>query len=320
MEKDNFNEELTILLNNQINSIEILKNNIDNELFDAFNLILENKGKLVFSGVGKSGHIGRKCAASYSSTGTSSIYLEPLDAAHGDLGMIEGCSVAILISHSGNTKEMMDIIPVIKKLNLKIICITSNSNSSMAKIADVHINTMVEKENCPHNLAPTISTTTSMTILDTLMVLLMKEKKFQKEHFALYHPAGSLEKKLLFKVENIMKKQESGLNKSDSVVTVISEMTKIGKGIVPIIEDNNLIGVITDGDLRRAMENYKEEIFNISIEDFMTTNFKSIEKDIFAVEALRILKDNQITVIPVIENEKIIGIIHIHDILNEGIK
>jgi len=320
MDFNEFETEFEILLNNQIHSLKLLQGKIEKDLFGIFKLIISTNKKIIFSGVGKSGHIGKKATASFSSTGVSSIYLEPLDAMHGDLGMVEGCGIAILISHSGNTKELIALVPSLKKLGLEIVSITSNPDSKLANLSDYHINTRVEKENCPHNLAPTISTTTTLFILDALMVLLMKEKKFNKEDFALYHPAGALGKRLLLKVENIAKTNCETVDVGCGIVEVIDKISKIGKGLVPIVEKEKFIGVITDGDLRRALEKYRKNIFDIEIKKITTFNSKRLSKGTLCSEALGIMENHNITALPIIEKGKVYGIVNIHDILDEGIK
>lgn len=313
-------EEASALFEKYSSALNLTKNNLNENFTQAFELLLNVKGRIIFSGVGKSGHIGKKAAASFASTGNISLYVDPVEALHGDLGMIGEGDCIVLLSHSGNTQEMVNLLPSLRHFNVKTIAITSNDNSKLAKFCDVHINTCVKEEICPHNLAPTTSTTITLAILDILMVLLMKEKEFEKEQFALFHPAGSLGKKLLLKVEDIVERNAFSVSLQNSFLDVIDTMSSGGKGIVPVVENENIIGIITDGDVRRSLETYKGEVFDKSVEFIMTKNPKIVNSNELAVDVLNLMETYNITAIPVVENEKYIGVISIHDILKEGLR
>ncbi len=313
-------EEAIILFDELKSSIEKLKSNLDDNFSNSINLILNSSGRLIFMGIGKSGHIGKKAAASFASTGTNSQFIDPIHAQHGDFGMISNQDIVILLSHSGNTKEMIDILPTLNNIGVKTIAITSNPSSKLASFSNYHINTLVKKEICPHNLAPTTSTTITLTILDIIMVILMKEKKFRKEEFALFHPAGSLGKKLLLKIHNILEYNTDHLTLSSSFSEVVSMISSIKKGAVTVIEQGDIIGIITDGDIRRAMEKFKSEVFSVTIEEIMTKNPKCVQETDLAVDVLTTMEAYNITSIPVLKGEEYVGIINIHDLLKEGLK
>ncbi len=320
MEKEEMIKEAKDLVDEEIYHLKNFREKIDSNFYKAFKILLSCKGKIVFSGIGKSGYIARKAAASYSSTGNPSIFLNPVEAMHGDLGIISKEDVCVLISHSGNTHEVTALIPSLKNLGLKIISITSNNNSELARNSDAHINTHVKKEICPFNLAPTSSSTVTLVILDILMVILMKEKGFTKESFALFHPAGSLGKKLTLRVKDLIDREPFWVTEDASIIKLISTMSKGGKGLVPVLKSEKLIGVISDGDLRRAMERYGPAIFKKNISQIMTPNPKTIESQSLAIDCLNIMERYNITALPVLDNGKLKGVINIHDVLKSGLK
>lgn len=304
-------------------TIQYLKNSsesLDSNFLETLELMKNCKGKLVFSGVGKSGHVAKKVAASYSSTGNPSIFLNPVEALHGDLGGVDSKDVIILLSHSGNTQEVLELIPSLKNFNVPIISITSNSKSKLAKSSNYHINTTVSKEICPFNLAPTTSTTVTLVILDVLMVMLMKEKGFRKESFALFHPAGSLGKRLILKIEDLIDSAFSA-NSDELLDEVLIKMSKGSKGLIPIVENGLVVGVVTDGDIRRIIEKYKGEFTKVQVSEVMTKTPKTILKGTLAIDVLNIMEEYNITAMPIVDSSnKLLGVVNIHDILKSGLK
>ena len=307
----------------EIQALEILKNSISHDFEKACDIILKNNlGRVIITGMGKSGHIGKKIAATLSSTGTPSFFVHPGEAGHGDFGMITANDVLIAISNSGNATEIMELMPMIKYLGIPVISITSNSNSLMADCSDVILNLHVNKEACPLNLAPTSSTTATLVLGDALAVALLKAKNFSAKDFAFSHPSGALGKKLILKVENIMR-----IANEIPIISPISTIRKAilmisdkGIGSTLIAEDNKLLGVFTDGDLRRIFET---DNFNshLPIEKVMTKNPKYIHKDDMAVVALEKMEGFGITSLAVVDDEtNILGVITLHDLVKLGLK
>lgn len=274
---------------------------------------------MVLTGIGKSGLICKKIAATFASTGTPAFFLHPGDAAHGDLGMVRGDDTVIAVSNSGETAELLNIVPIIKSFGIPVIAITNNSESSLARFSDVTLLLHVEKEACPLGLAPTTSTTATLALGDALAVTLMKLKGFKSEDFARFHPGGKLGIRLS-KVKDIMRKGDDipVVSPSTSLKEVIYEISSKKLGATVVVEDRKLVGIITDGDLRRAFE--KGVNFDTRAKDIMTENPKTIREDIFAEKAVEIMEKYKITVLPVVdENGQITGIIHLHDILGRRI-
>ena len=305
-------------IDEEINALGRLKDSIDENFEKAVDLILNCKGKVVITGIGKSGIIGKKISSTFSSTGTPSFFLHPAEAIHGDLGMVEKEDLILAISNSGETPELIAIIPILKRWGNKIISITNKKNSTLAKYSDVVLCLNVDKEACPLNLAPTSTSTATLVLGDALAVVLLTLRGFREEDFARFHPGGSLGKKLM-KVEHIMRK-DLPLSYTDAPLReAIIEMSEKGLGAVLIIDRNNdLVGIITDGDLRRFI-NKGESIDNSLAKDAMTKNPKTAEKDWYVLQALELMERYNITVLPVVENSKPIGIVHIHDILKSGV-
>ncbi len=287
-----------------------------NENFErAVKILLNTKGRVVLTGIGKSGLICKKIAATLSSTGTPAFFLHPSDAAHGDLGMLKGEDTVIAISNSGETAELLNIIPIIKSFGIPIIAITNNLNSSLARLSDVTLLLHVDKEVCPLNLAPTTSTTATLALGDALAVVLMKIKGFKDEDFAKFHPGGKLGIRLS-KVKDIMRtgKEIPIVSPQTPLKEVILEMSSKKLGSTLVMDKNRLIGIITDGDLRRAME--KNVNFETKAEEIMTKNPKTIEEDTFAEKAIEKMEKYKITVLPVVDEKgNLKGILHLHDIL-----
>ncbi len=294
------------------------------ELERAVELILGCRGKVVVTGVGKSGIIGRKIASTLSSTGTPAFFLHPTEALHGDLGMLESDDCVLAISKSGETEELLQILPVIKRQGNKLIALTGNPLSSLAKAADVVIDVSVKQEACPLGLAPTASTTATLAMGDALAVVLLRSRGFKIEDFARVHPRGTLGKRLLLRVRDLMHVGDEfpGVHEDASMKEVLLEMTSKRLGVTAVMDGGGrLVGVITDGDLRRALERFPD-LLQRRARDVMTRNPKGIEADALAAEALRRMEEHAITSLFVFErpgDRAPIGIIHLHDILKAGV-
>ncbi len=302
--------------------IENLLNYIDNEFVSAVKEIFNSKGRLIISGIGKSAIIGNKIVATLNSTGTPAIFMHAAEAIHGDLGIIQPDDIVICISKSGNTPEIKVLTPLVKARGNKLIAMVGNTDSYLAKSADYILNCTVEKEACPNNLAPTSSTTAQLVMGDALSVALLYCKNFTSEDFAKYHPGGSLGKRLYLKVSDLYVKNEKPcVSPSTPLTETLMEITSKRLGCTVVAEENNILGIITDGDLRRMLNN-KDIIDTKSqtAEQIMTQNPKRIQADAFAVEAFTIMQENHITQLIVTdENNKYLGIIHLHDLITEGI-
>lgn len=298
-----------------------LKESLDHSFIKAIEILYNCKGKVIFTGIGKSGHIARKISSTFSSTGTPSIFLHPAEAIHGDLGIIDKEDVLVIISNSGETEEIINIIPYLKFLNVPIICITGNINSTLAQKSDVAIDIKIKREACPFNLAPTSSTTAILVLGDALAITLMELKGFTKEQFAKLHPGGLIGKRLK-KVMDIMHSGEKVpiVYEDMTMKEAIIEITSKGFGATAVLDRNqNLIGIITDGDLRRYIEK-GNDLNNGSVKSAMTKNPKTIKYNETVADALNLMEKYKITVLLVLdENNKLIGILHLHDILREGI-
>ncbi len=298
-----------------------LKESLDHSFIKAIEILYNCKGKVIFTGIGKSGHIARKISSTFSSTGTPSIFLHPAEAIHGDLGIIDKEDVLVIISNSGETEEIINIIPYLKFLNVPIICITGNINSTLAQKSDVVIDIKIKREACPFNLAPTSSTTAILVLGDALAITLMELKGFTKEQFAKLHPGGLIGKRLK-KVMDIMHSGEKVpiVYEDMTMKEAIIEITSKGFGATAVLDRNqNLIGIITDGDLRRYIEK-GNDLNNGSVKTAMTKNPKTIKYNETVADALNLMEKYKITVLLVLdENNKLIGILHLHDILREGI-
>ena len=319
----NYKEIVKEVLLTEAKELEKTANKISFDIEKAIDLIVNSKGKLIVTGVGKSGLVGAKIAATLASTGTSSFFLHPTEAMHGDLGMIGKDDIVLGISYSGESEELIQILPHLKRLNIPLIAMAKSENSTLAKYADVFINIAVDKEACPLDTAPTSSTTLTMAMGDALAVCLMKKRDFKKEDFASFHPGGSLGKKLFVKVDDLLKKDNlptvSRETKLKDAIIVMSE-GRLGNVII-IDENRTVFGVLSDGDLRRALMNENFSI-NCNVEDIATLNPKTLKnKDLLASDALQIIENYKIQLLIVTdENNKLIGLLHIHDLIEAGIK
>lgn len=303
----------------QSESISKLVNYIDADFVKAVETIFNSKGRLVVTGIGKSAIIAQKIVATLNSTGTPSLFLHASEAIHGDLGMVQPNDVVICISKSGNSPEIKVLVPLLKRFGNKLIAITGNVTSFLGKEADYTLNTYVEKEACPNNLAPTNSTTAQLVIGDAIAICLMEMKNFTAEDFAKYHPGGALGKKLLLRVGEMLDTTHKPIVSSDSSVkTVIVEISEKRLGVTAVVENEKVIGIITDGDIRRML-NKTETISGLTAKDIMTINPKMIKTTDLVSDALNILEDFSITQLVVVDGNEYKGVLHLHDILKEGI-
>jgi arabinose-5-phosphate isomerase len=281
----------------------------------AVDAILKSTGRLVVCGVGKSGIIGRKIAATLASTGTPSLFIHPTEAFHGDLGMITKDDICLAISYSGETEELLKIIPFIKHNNIILIGMSGNPNSTLAANSQFHLNVAVYKEACPLELAPTSSTTATLAMGDALAVALMKARKFKPADFAQYHPGGSLGRRLLTTVEHAMVKTNLPVVKgNDSIKQVINTMSSGRLGLAVVLDKNKIAGIITDGDLRRAMDKHAEKLFALKAAAIMTQNPRTINKTMMMAEAEELMTKHKITSLLVADKGKLIGIAQIYSV------
>ena len=291
-----------------------------NGIEKAVDIAYNTKGKLIVTGVGKSGLIGSKIAATLASTGTPSFFLHPTEALHGDLGMITKDDSVLAISYSGESEELIKILPHIKRFEVPLIAMTGDKTSTLARYADVVLNIHVDKEACPLNIAPTSSTTLTLAMGDALAVCLMKKRNFTKEDFASFHPGGSLGKRLFIKVSDLMKEKFPVADENETLKEAIIKMTEGKLGHILFLDGNKIKAVLSDGDLRRAMMKEGFDLNEKAI-NFATKNPKTIKKSVLASDALKFMEDNKIQLLPVVdENENVIGVIHIHDLVEAGIK
>ena len=303
----------------ELAAISKLESRIDNNFVNVINLILNIKGRLIVAGIGKSANIANKMVATFNSTGQPAVFLHAADAIHGDLGNIQEGDVVICISKSGNTPEVKALVPFIKEMGNKVIALTGNSESFLAKEADYSLDVSVEKEACPNNLAPTSSTTAQLVMGDAIAVSLLACKDFSDKDFARFHPGGTLGKRLYLKVEDILSDDSSPkVDHNATINEVIIEISQKRLGATAVLRDDKLEGIITDGDLRRMLE--KGDAFSVLLaKDIMSSNPKTISVNNLAYDALQIMEDNKISQIIVKDKDMYIGIVHIHEILKEGI-
>jgi len=308
----------TILLESA--AIANLAKLLDENFEKAVNFILNSNGRVIVTGIGKSANIATKIVATFNSTGTPAIFMHAADAIHGDLGNVQENDVVICISKSGNTPEIKVLVPLIKNYGNKIIAITGNIDSFLGKNADFPLNTFVEKEACPNNLAPTTSTTAQLVMGDALAVCLQDLRGFTKKDFAKYHPGGALGKRLYLRVSDLIKNNQiPKVNALDSIAKVIIEISERRLGVTAVLENEKIVGIITDGDLRRMLSK-TTDINHFTAKDIMGKNPKTVQENAMAIEALEKLESNNITQILVVDaQEKYIGIVHLHDLIKEGI-
>ena len=304
----------------QADSIASLSNQIDKSFAEIAKKVSLIKGKLIVMGVGKSGHVGQKVSATLASTGTPSFFIHPTEAAHGDLGMIAKDDAVLIFSNSGETKEVTAILPALKRMTSDIFSITGNANSSIAKASSVHLKVQVEKEACPHDLAPTSSTTASMVIGDALAISLIEEKNFSSEDFAKSHPAGELGKKLTTYVGDLAISGDKVpcVEIDSSIKDTIIEITSKKLGMALVVNNEKVVGIFTDGDLRRAL-NQEIDIENNSVSSVMTKKFISISENDLAIDAATLMEKNKIFTLNVLNQKKQPSVITMHQLLEFGI-
>jgi arabinose-5-phosphate isomerase len=302
----------------EIESKEIanLSNFLTDDFEQAVNAVINSKGKFIICGMGKSGLIGKKIAATLASTGTPSFFLHPGEAYHGDLGMIEKQDVVLLISNSGETDEVLKVIPFLKSQGNISISMSGNPSSTLAKNTTYHLNIAVQKEACPLQLAPTSSTTATLVMGDALAVALMKLRDFKDKDFAQFHPGGSLGRRLLTTIESVMKKENLPIcNKNSTIKEVIHTITDGKCGLVVVIESNTIKGIITDGDIRRAMEHNEDKFFSLKANDLMSQNPKTISKDEKLTTASELMNSSKVNSLLVTDDKnKLIGIVQMYDL------
>jgi arabinose-5-phosphate isomerase len=292
-----------------------LSKNLSSDFEEAVISIFNSNGKLIISGMGKSGIIGKKIAATLASTGTPSFFLHPAEAYHGDLGMIEKDDILLLISNSGETDEILKLIPFLKLQENKVIAMSGNPCSTLAKNSNYHLNIKVEKEACPLQLAPTSSTTATLVMGDALAVALMKKRNFQDTDFAQFHPGGSLGRRLLTRVQDVMQKENLPIvSMHTSIQKIISVISEARLGLVVVSEESIIQGVITDGDIRRAMEESQETFFTLTASALMSKNPKTIEGKEKLTIAQSLMTESKVNSLLVVENKKLIGVVQIYDL------
>ena len=301
-------------------AIEQLTHFINDDFVAVVQLILNSNGRVVITGIGKSAIVAQKIVATLNSTGTPSIFMHAADAIHGDLGNIQKDDVVICLSKSGSTPEIKVLAPLVKSFDNILVAITGDVNSFLAKQAHFVLNTFVETEACPNNLAPTSSTTAQMAMGDALAVCLLKQRGFTSKDFAKYHPGGALGKKLYLRVEDISSQNEKPVvNSNQTLKEVIVEISSKRLGVAAVVDNNKLIGIVTDGDLRRMLQK-DLDINSITVKDIMSASPKTIQQNSLAIEALHYMEDKSISQLLVVdENNAYLGVIHLHDLLREGI-
>ena len=302
----------------EIAEFQKISNHLGDEIDHAIDMIYTCTGKVVIMGIGKTGIVGHKLAASFASTGTPAIFINAAEAMHGDLGMVAPNDIALLISHSGTSSEIVNICAPLKNIGARIIAITGNPHSALAQEAEIVLNVPVEREVCPLNLAPTTSTTATMLLGDALMVCLMERRQFKAENFALYHPGGALGRQLLSRVKHRMSTSIPRVTTNTLFNDIIYTVSDGRKGMTLVYDNNNCVGIITDGDIRRAVQHH-ENLKTLTAADIMTHSFKRIHQEAMITQALELMDINNITSLAITTtptSNNIIGILHIHDIID----
>lgn len=306
----------------EIEALEEVLAQLDQDFIAACELILACQGRIIVTGMGKSGHIGHKIAATLASTGTPSFFMHPGEASHGDLGMVTRSDLVLALSNSGETNEVTSLLPLLKRLGIPIIGLTGAPQSTLAKEANVHLNASITREACPLNLAPTSSTTAALALGDALAIALLQARGFGPDDFAMSHPGGSLGRRLLLRVSDIMHSGDAlpSVLITASLREALLEMTEKGLGFTCILDtDQNLLGVYTDGDLRRTLDQ-ELDLRNLKVADVMTKSSKHIKADVLAAEAVLLMEENKISALPVMDNnQKVIGALNMHDLLKAGV-
>jgi len=293
---------------------------VNDEFSDVVDLICHSKGRVIITGIGKSANIGNKIVATLNSTGTPSVFMHAADAIHGDLGNVQDNDVVICISKSGNTPEIKVLVPLVHNMGNKIVAITGNLDSYLGKQSDFRLNATVEKEACPNNLAPTTSTTAQLVIGDALAVALIEKRNFGTQDFAKYHPGGALGKKLYLRVVDLISNNTKPIVRaSTSIKDVIIEISKSRLGVTAVLDKSDkIIGIVTDGDLRRMLQD-NDDFSQLLADDIMSKSPKTIDENTLAAKALQVMENHDITQLLVVEGEEYKGVVHLHDIIKEGI-
>ena len=320
------NDELLSLaadvLDIEARAVDNLKSRLDDNFISACELCMDTPGRVVVTGMGKSGHVSNKIAATLASTGTPAFFMHPAEASHGDLGMITSQDLLLAISYSGETEEVVTILPVVKRMGAKLLSMTGNPRSTMARAADVHLDISVAKEACPHNLAPTASTTATLAMGDALAVALLQKRGFTAEDFARSHPSGTLGKRLWLRVSDVMHTGDRipAVNKDVNLRDALLEMSAKGLGMTAIVDAyNRILGIYTDGDLRRTLDT-GADIRTTPISEVMHADCKTVGEDMLAAEALHMLEENKITGLLVVDEDGLlVGALNIHDLFREGL-
>ena len=318
--KENIKKIIKEVIITESEAIRKLADYVNDEFSDVVDLIYRSRGRVIITGIGKSANIGNKIVATLNSTGTPSVFMHAADAIHGDLGNVQENDVVVCISKSGNTPEIKVLVPLVHNMGNKIVSITGNLDSYLGKQSDFRLNATVEKEACPNNLAPTSSTTAQLVIGDALAVALIEKRGFGSEDFARYHPGGALGKKLYLRVIDLVSNNTKPIVRKNTIVKdVIIEISKSRLGVTAVLDDNNVVvGIVTDGDLRRMLEN-NDNFSTLVAEDIMTKSPKTIGENTLAARALQVMESFDITQLLVVEKDEYKGVVHLHDIIKEGI-
>ena len=323
MDKDKVIALARAVIETELQATQRLIDRIDTVFVAAVETILQCHGRVVVLGMGKSGHIGHKIAATLASTGTPAFFVHPGEASHGDLGMITASDVVVAISNSGETDEILTILPIIKRLHVPLVAMTGNPTSRLARESDFHLNVSVEKEACPLGLAPTASTTATLVMGDALAIALLESRGFTQQDFALSHPGGRLGKRLLLHVADVMQKGDDipRVQEGASLNEALVEMSKKGLGMTTVVSaQNKLLGIFTDGDIRRLLDHGTINIKEINIRDVMKTGCLSIEQHKLAAEALEMMDSKRINALPVVDDQQhVIGALNMHTLLRAGV-
>lgn len=300
-------------------SIAKLADLLDTNFATAVEKIYQSNGRLIVTGIGKSAIIAQKMVASFNSTGTPSLFLHAAEAIHGDLGMLQKEDIVICISKSGNSPEIKVLVPLLKRFDNMLIAITGNTSSFLAQESDIMLNTTVDRESCPNNLAPTNSTTAQLVMGDALAVCLMEMRDFKAEDFAVYHPGGALGKKLLLRVKDMLENSLKPMVAPDAAIKkVIFEISEKRLGVTAVVENSKVIGIITDGDIRRML-NERDSFADLTAKDIMTKNPKTTTSETMVIDAFHLMENFKITQLIVMDDSEFKGVLHLHDILKEGI-
>lgn len=318
-QKEKIRKTAATTIETEFRSVEGLLNSVNDDFIQSVELLFNMKGRAIVTGIGKSANIAQKIVATFNSTGTPSIFMHAADAIHGDLGIICDDDVVIALSKSGETPEIKVLVPLLKARGNKLIAILGNTDSYLAKQADFIVDTTVEKEACPNNLAPTASTTAQLVMGDALAISLLELRGFSPDDFAKFHPGGTLGKRMFLRVEDLaVNNLAPKVQVSETIANVIIEISSKRLGATAVLDNDKLVGIITDGDLRRMIQNHAD-FQQLKAMDVMTRHPKSIDKDEMVVDALNIMREKNITQLPVTDKDIYVGVIHLHDILKEGI-